>query len=233
MTAELDVIADYAERLATSERNADSSSREFLAFHALYENKDLWVEEWLRVSPEPKNPSNNWKADSKSRFTQWLQWKLEQQGHSAFIGWRHTYENLAAGEIVHRIPTLRHGAKLTERSLRPFNWMLKNHYDDRLEEVVKAAIESAGSVDAITYRHSRDAVNGWKKQWLRGRGGGRSVGAIDAAARARRIRMRILNEFQQMYTLGCKNERAQEEFNALLEDIDSFLEDHSEKGDAA
>lgn len=235
----LKTIGDYADRLAESQRGADASLAEFTAFDALYQSGE-WVAEWLDQSPEPKRHSNNWKADSKARFGHWLQWKLDQQGRNGeVVGWRYTYYNLAAGEIVRRAPTLHHGAKLTERALRPLTWVLKNRYEDRLPEIVEDAIGKAGSVDALTSTHTREAVGGWKRRAFGTRRDGtqrKTEGAISqaatAAAKAHKLRLKMLAEVAEMYQLAGKDEKALAEFNGFLDDLDQFLDEHA-NGEAA
>lgn len=227
----LEVIADYADRVAASDRRSDASFGEFTTLHAVYEARE-WVAEWLEQSPEPKRHANNWKPDSKSRFAQYVKWRLEQAGRNGeALGWNYIYRLLQAGEVVAIVPTFANGksSTLTEGSLRPFNWALKNRYADRLPEIVAAAVETAGSVDALTYRHSRDAVNGWKKQWLSGKRGGRTRGAIDAAAKARRLRLKMLDELADLYKCACLNDRAIPEFEGFLADVEQFVKERSDE----
>jgi hypothetical protein len=223
----LKIVADYADQVAAAERRADADLSVIRAFDALYESRE-WVDEWLAESPEPKRRSNNWKPDSKSRFAGWLRWKLEQQGKPVF-GWNYTYKNLAAGEVVRRVPTLYHGTKLTERTLRPLTWALKNRYEDRLPEIAAMAVATAGSVDALTSTTARKAVAEWKQEEFgRRRDGTPRTGtgtnqAAAAAAKANRIRLNMLDEIAELYDLAGRNPKALDEFNGLLRDLEVFL----------
>jgi hypothetical protein len=234
----LKIIGDYADRLAESQRKADASLAEFTAFDRLYTSGE-WVAEWLEQSPQPKKHSNNWKSDSKSRFADWLRWKLEQAGRQTFT-WRYTYYNLTAGEIVRRVPTLNNCSKLTEGALRPFAWALTNRFEDRLPEIVGVAIEDAGSVDALTNTHARGAVNTWKKITFGTRRDGtkrKTDAAISkaatAAAKAHKLRLKMLEDIAEIYQLAGRDEEALDEFNGLLQDLETFLNAKRAESDAA
>ena len=131
----LDEIAAYADRLADSDKLADTGSMATAeALAELYEKRD-WVEEWLEQHPiqerkayvggRPPEP------DSRNRFSQWLVWKEQQREKRALLS-RQTYRLLNAYETR---GYLSHVTINSERAIRPFDWFRKNSYLDRIPEV--------------------------------------------------------------------------------------------------
>lgn len=104
----LDTIAAYADRLADSDKLADTGSMATAeALAELYEKRE-WVEEWLEQKPiherkayvggRPPEP------DSRNRFSQWLVWKGGQRQKRALVS-RHTYRLLNAHEVAGYLTT--------------------------------------------------------------------------------------------------------------------------------
>ncbi|HEX9285266.1 MAG TPA: hypothetical protein VF879_06310, partial [Nitrospirales bacterium] len=98
----LDEIAAYADRLADSDKLADTGSMATAeALAELYEKRE-WVDEWLEQHPiherkayvggRPPEP------DSRNRFSQWLVWKEEQRNKRALRS-AYTYRLLNAHEV--------------------------------------------------------------------------------------------------------------------------------------
>lgn len=158
----LDEIAIYADRLADSDRLADTGSMAAAeALAELYEKRE-WVDEWLEQHPirertayiggRPPQP------DSRNRFSQWLVWKEDQRQRRA-VKSRTTYQLLNAYEVQGYLRT----AQITsEFTIRPLDWLRKQKLTDHLPAVWDRAVELAGSPDVVTSAHTRQALNEWK-----------------------------------------------------------------------
>lgn len=177
----LDEIAAYADRLADSDKLADTGSMATAeALAELYEKRD-WVDEWLEQKPiqerkayvggRPPEP------DSRNRFAQWLVWKEEQRQKSALRS-AQTYRLLNAHETRGYFSHVRINS---ERAVRPFDWFRKNRYTDRIPEAEKLAIALAGSASKVTEIHTRQAVADWKKEVLGTKGVKEAVRTAKAA----------------------------------------------------
>jgi hypothetical protein len=224
----LKVVGDYADQIARAEKDADRDSMAAaVAMEEIYESR-VWVEEWLLQKPPPHRPSNAFKADSRNRFAQWQAWKLQDAGRATITGSR-TYQLIAAPKIA-RALNFNPVEIRTERSLRPFNWVLRNRYDNRLPEIRTYLDEQTGGEAAnVSERASREALKKWKaKTFVRADGTPKTNRAVTAAAKANSLRARMLDEFNELYRLACENEKAQDEFNGLLADLDAFLDAHAE-----
>lgn len=162
----LDEVAAYADRLADSDKLADKGSMATAeALAELYEKRG-WVEEWLTQKPikekrsyiggRPEDP------EGRNRFSQWLVWKQEQRRKRSLRS-AQTYRLLTAQEVKGYLSS---GEITSEFTLRPLYWLRKNRYADRIPEVWKRAIELAGSADAVTSAHTRQALADWKKDVL-------------------------------------------------------------------
>jgi hypothetical protein len=182
----LDEVATYADRLADSDSLADTGSMAAAeALAELYEKRE-WVDEWLEQKPirerkayiggRPPEP------DSRNRFSQWLVWK-EQQRQRRSVQTRTTYQLLNAYDVK---GYLRQAQITSERVIRPLDWLRKNRYTDRLPEVWRLAVDLAGSADAVTSAHTRQALADWKKEDL----GTKGVRQVIRTAKAERDRIR-------------------------------------------
>lgn len=177
----LDEIAAYADRLADSDKLADTGSMAAAeALAELYEKRD-WVDEWLEQKPirehkayvggRPPVP------DSRNRFTQWLVWKEQQRARRAPLS-RRTYQLLDAREVEGYL----HGVQITsEWTVRPLQWLRKNGYADRIPEVWKRAVQLAGSVSRVTSAHTAEALADWKREFLGAKGVKEAVRTAKAA----------------------------------------------------
>jgi hypothetical protein len=195
----LDVVADYADRLAQSDTLADTGSMAAAkALAELYERRE-WVDEWLEQKPilekkayiggRPPEP------DSRNRFTQWLAWKEEQRQRRA-IRSSQAYGLFAAWEVRQVLSTT---AEITsERVVRPLNWMRKNRYADRIPEVWARAVELAGSTKAVTSAHTRQALADWKRDVL----GAKGVRSAIRSAKAERDRARAVAYVRALWADG-------------------------------
>jgi len=223
----LKVVGDYADQIAQADQAANRDTMAVAeAMDAMYESR-AWVAEWLEQKPAPKRPTSRWQADSRNRFAQWQAWRLEQQGRHAITG-RHTYRLLNARTIAKAIPNLTTGQIGSEATIRPWAWLLRNRYENRIPEVWAIAVELAGSADKVTAKHTRDALAQWKrKTFVRADGTPKGNRAVTAVAKANSLRARMLDEFAELYRLACENEKAQDEFNGLLADLDAFLDAHA------
>jgi hypothetical protein len=212
----LKIVADYADQLAAADELAQHDSMTVAeALEALYEARE-WVPEFLEVKPQPKRSSNRWKEDSRSRFSQWVAWSLQEQGRRPLHGSR-TYRLLDAAEIARRIPNVANGEIREEGKIRSLNWLRKNGYEDRIPEVWRLAVAIAGSADKVTGKYIAEAVNHWKKEAL----GPRGVKTAIKASKAKTLRLRALTEVRALVTLGTPE--AQEEYKALLHDIKELV----------
>lgn len=234
MNEQLDLIADYADRLAGLDKQATANSMAVAhALDELYESR-VWVAEWLEQKPRPKNGgSNRWKEDSRNRFNEWQTWKQQQRGRRPLTG-RYAYMLMDGVRVEKRIPNLNSVQIGSEITLRPLKWMLTNKYEDRIPEVWPIAVELAGSPDKVTAAHTREALKQWKSKTFGKRLDGtprKSAGAISAAAlaagKANRLRRNIIDEIAELYRLACINEKAQDEYRDLFADIDAFLDEHT------
>jgi hypothetical protein len=198
----LDQVATFADRLAESDKLADTGSMTTAeALAELYEKRE-WVDEWLEQKPikekkayiggRPPQP------DSRNRFSQWLVWKQEQRKKRSLRS-RHTYQLLNAYEVK---SYLRQAQITSERLIRPLDWLRKNRYVDRIPEVWKRAVELAGSAEAVTSTHTRQAVNEWKKDTLGTKGVKQAVRIARAAAHRGQAQQLV----QQLFADGDQTE---------------------------
>jgi len=198
----LDEIAAYADRLADSDKLADTGSMATAeALAELYEKRE-WVEEWLEQHPiqerkayvggRPPEP------DSRNRFSQWLVWKEEQRQRRALRS-AYTYRLLNAHEVRGYFSTVE---ITSEGTIRPLDWFRKNRYLDRIPEVEKRAINLAGSASKVTAAHTRQAVADWKREVL----GTKGVKEAVRTAKAERDRIRAQSYVRTLWADGDDDE---------------------------
>lgn len=226
----LDTVASYADRLAESDQLADTGSMTTAeALAELYEKRE-WVDEWLEQKPirekkayvggRPPEP------DSRNRFAQWLVWKEEQRKRRSLRSTQ-TYDLLNVHAIAEVISDA--GNNLPEtatgRTLRTLHWLRKNKYADRIPEVWKRAVELAGTADAVTSAHTRQALNEWKKEKL----GSKGVKQAVREAKAERYRRQAQTDVQQLFAAGDQDEV--EKFHQWY--VDFLRAQQSEQKDAA
>ncbi len=216
--AALKLAADYADVLASAE---DASNADTMTvaqrLEALYES-GAWVDEWLEQKPKPKRPSNNWTPDSRSRFAQWVAWRLEQAQRRPLNG-RYTYQLLDGA----RIATLSQAQSRSERTVRPLKWMLRYRFEDRLPEVWSIAVGLAGSESRVTSAHTRAALAEWKARNL----SRRDVAAARREDAARRHRAKAQAAFEALINDGDEAELTKfiDFINARLDQVTEPSED--------
>lgn len=204
INAALADLGKYADQLAESESLADRDSlKRAMVARDLYESFD-WVDEANEAFPikEKKAYVGGRPPDPKgrNRFTKWLAWKLEQEGHQT-IKSAHAYRLIDAARVTGyfsgRIKNLN-----SEYAVRPLTWLERHNYGDRIPEVWDKAVELAGSEDAVTQSHTRKAVNEWKKETL-------GTGGVKQAIRekkAERYRRQAQADVQQLFDQGDQDE---------------------------
>lgn len=204
INAALADLGKYADQLAESESLADRDSlKRAVTTKELYESF-AWVEECNELFPikakkayvggRPPDPKG------RNRFTRWLAWKLEQDGHHPIQG-RRTYQFIDAAEATGFL----HGRSKnlhSEYTVRPLTWLTKHQYGDRIPEVWNKAVELAGSEDAVTSAHTRKAVNEWKKETL----GTSGVKQAIREKKAERYRRQAQSDVQALFDQGDQDE---------------------------
>lgn len=217
----LDTVADYAERVEQAGRlEQEGSMAAAFALDALYENGE-WVDEWLEQSPKPaSSKANNWQADSRNRFTKWLEWKESERKRKAAAS-RHIYRLMAAAEIAKDL-NLTTGQIQTEATIRPLSWLKKAKRMDRAPEVWQRIVDQAGSVDAVTEAVVKEGLAGWKRDVLGGSSKGTTTTAKERRARQvmrwRQKHMETVDRFAQLAEDALLDKDAWAEFeDAWLE----------------
>lgn len=210
----LDTVADYAERVDQAGKlEQEGSMAAAFALDALYEN-GAWVDEWLEQSPAPKGNSRNWQADSRNRFTKWLEWKESERQRKAAAS-RHVYRLMAAAEIAKNL-NLTTGQIKAEATLRPLSWLNKAKRMDRAPEVWKRIVDRAGSVDAITEAVVKQGLADWKRDVLGGNATGKTPTAKDRRTRQvetwRRKHLETVDRFTQLAEDALLDKDAWDEF---------------------
>lgn len=227
----LKTVGDYADQVAAAERQAEQRSMDVArAMDEVYESK-VWVAEWLEQKPEPKRPTARWNPEDRNRFIAWQAWKLEQGGRRTLS--RPRSWTLLEGATVSKICSAGTNLAAVE-PVRPLFWMRKNRYESRLPEVWALAVQLAGGDPSrVTSAHTREALAQWKKQTFGTRRDGtprKTPSAVNqaaaAAGKANQLRRHILDEMAEMVRLAGLNEKAHDEWAALLNDIDHLLDEN-------
>lgn len=236
----LQELGDYARKVHAAERDNDKGTMALaLKMQAVFES-GVWVDEWLEQKPAPKRPTNRWDPKDRNRFISWVQWKLEQDGRRPLERTRN-WRLLEAARLCKDCADGTDLAVLPDaiEPMRPLFWLRKSRYEDRAPEVWAIAVKLAGDDPTrVTSKHTRDALAQWKREKFGKRLDGtprKSPAAMSAAAnaggKANALRVRILEEIAALYALTY-DERARDEFQGLLNDLDRFLDEH-EAGAAA
>lgn len=208
----LKIVGDYADQiLAADELAAHDSMTAAEALETLYESRE-WVAEFLEVKPRGQRTSNAWREDSRHRFSQWVMWKLEQQGRAPLLN-RRTYQLLDAAEVIRQIPNSNAVQIREEFKIRPLNWLKKNGYIERIPDVWKIAVDQAGSADKVTSVHVRTALQQWKKDSL----GTKGLKQTIRTSRARTLRLKAVADIRALIAVGGPEAHA--EYMQLLRDI--------------
>lgn len=162
-------LSGYAATLTSNDQAADNQTPAAMeALDRLYNNRELWVDEWLQERPFGKTNRVNDPA-TRNRFAGWLTWKAEQGGVSTavetplpMIRNARVYQLLNALEvwrIIEADPTTSSTNVPTERALRPLNWLRRSRYMDRAPDIWNTA-------DTHTHDGVRDALSTWKANTL-------------------------------------------------------------------
>ena len=173
-------LYEYAEQIADADSRNDSSSMDKAAkLEALYLST-AWSDEWSAAKPAKPHDAVGRPVDprSRNRFNEWLQWRAGKE-HRHALQRTHVYQLLTARDVRSYI---RHGGYNSERSLRPWAWMLKAKYGERLPEVERMALEIANG-KPITDSIARKALAQWKLEVLGGREAKKASLGITARSR--------------------------------------------------
>lgn len=231
----LDTVADYAERVDQAGRlEQEGSMAAAFALDELYEN-GAWVDEWLEQSPKPaSSKANNWQADSRNRFTKWLDWKESERQRKAAAS-RHVYRLMAAAEVARSL-NLTPGQIQEERALRPLSWLKKAKRMDRAPEVWQRIVDQAGSVDAITEAVVKEGLASWKRDVLGGNSTGTTSTAKERRARQvmawRRKHVETVDRFTQLAQDALLDKDAWAEFEEAWLEIKQVARDTADRARA-
>lgn len=228
----LKTVGDYADQVAAAERQASQRSMDAArAMDAMFESGE-WVAEWLEQKPAPKRPTNKWDPADRNRFIAWQAWKLQQAGRRDVSRVR-KWQLMEAARVARSVNGLQ--ILQQDKALHPLFWMRKNLYGDRIPEVWAIAVQLAGGDPTkVTTTHTREALAQWKKAKHGTRRDGtprKTASAINQAANAaglaKRRRAELMREISEMYTWASINEKARDEFQGFLSDLDTFLDEHA------
>jgi hypothetical protein len=173
-------LYEYAEQIADADTRADSTSMDKAAkLEALY-TSTAWSDEWSAAKPPKPHDAVGRPVDprSRNRFNEWLQWRAEKENRHA-LNRASIYRLLTAREVSSYIAP---GRYKSEKSLRPWAWMLKAKYGERLPEVERMALEIANG-KPVTESVARKALAQWKLEVLGGREAKKASLGITARSR--------------------------------------------------
>ena len=229
-TSRQEIIAAYADLVASATRDTDRGTMRVARVMDEEYLSGEWVEEWLEQKPEPKRPTSRWNPADRNRYIAWQAWKLQQAGHTPLHRIR-SFQLLEAAHIARSVTGVTDLAE--ERPLRPFGWMRKNQYDNRIPEVWDLAVEMAGGNPGdVTDKHTREALAEWKRRTFPKRDGSprknpASVSrAANAAAKLRRIRREMMRELEESFALAVQSEDAKGELMGMLNEIETYVNAH-------
>lgn len=231
----LDTVADYAERVDQAGRlEQEGSMAAAFALDELYEN-GAWVDEWLEQSPKPaSSKANNWQADSRNRFTKWVEWREEQRKRKS-VGSRYAYNLMAAAEIARDL-NLSPAQVQTEKQLRPLKNLITKKRRDRIPEVWAIAVDIAGTVASVT----GDTVLTARRQWEREVLGGNSTGKTPTAKdrRSRQVegwhkkRLEAVSRLAQLADDALRDKDAWTEFEEAWLEIKQLVRETADRARA-
>jgi hypothetical protein len=173
-------LYEYAEQIADADTRADSTSMDKAAkLEALYLST-AWSDEWSAAKPAKPHDAVGRPVDprSRNRFNEWLQWRAGKE-HRHALDRRYIYRLLTARDVANYVAP---GHITTEKAIRPWAWMLKAKYGDRLPEVVRIALEIANG-KPVTESVARKALAQWKLEVLGGREAKKASLGITARSR--------------------------------------------------
>ena len=183
-------LYEYAEQIADADTQNDSTSMDKAAkLEALYLST-AWSDEWIVAKPaKPDAVGRPPMPTSRNRFNEWMHWRAERE-HRTALQRSHIYRLLTAREIASYVPR---GGHNSERSLRPWAWMLKAQFGDRIPEVAQIAREIANG-EPITDLIARKALAQWKQEVL----GGREAKKASLGIKARSRRKIVEADFKDL-----------------------------------
>lgn len=228
----LKIVGDYADVVWSADdvKNQDTMQVAY-AIEALYQNKDVWVAEWLEQKPKPTSgrAGNNWSADSRNRFAQWLNWRLEQGDRKTLDGSR-VYQFKDCAEIAAQIPENLNfdGVEIqSEFQLRPLRYLKKYEWTDRIPEVIGRAVEIGNG--RLTNKIVRQALNEWKLEHLGGPKPATNAGKkrrADAIEKARKARLDLERRFDEfVFDAIHGDDGTRDELRALLTHIKTVMQE--------
>lgn len=230
----IQTVGDYADRIAKAEREAEQHSMDVArTMDEVYES-GVWIAEWLEQKPEPKRPTARWNPADRNRFIAWQAWKLEQ-AQRRHLDRTRSWRLMEAAAVCKICATGTDLAPTSEATFRPLFWVRKNRYENRLPEVWAIAVELAGGdPKAVTAKHTKEALAKWKHDTFGTRRDGTPrktpaaiAAAANAAGKANRLHAIAMETVREMYRLATLDERARDEFEGFLEDLDTFLDEHT------
>ena len=181
---------EYAEQIADADSRNDSSSMDKAAkLEALYLST-AWSDEWSAAKPaKPDAVGRPPVPTSRNRFNEWMQWRAGKEHRTALRSTR-VYQLLTAQEVGSYLHSCGNNS---ESALRPWAWMLKAKYGERLPEVERIALDIADG-KPITDSIARKALAQWKQEVL----GGREAKKASLGITARSRRKVIEAKFQDL-----------------------------------
>jgi len=211
VTQNLEIIGGFADQVGEADQQADQGSLD--AARALKRLLDSgeWVEEWKLEKPikDRSGRGPKPKIDSQARFNQWVAWRLDQKGYRP-LGIRRTNQLILAAKTAEQCGN--HGARISsERVIRPLNWMIapNQQYGRYLPQVMRMAVELAGSVDQVTEAHTKKAL----AQWLKSvRGSNRNTIKPVQTPKAEHARTQAVRWVSELWEEGRKSERARRQW---------------------
>lgn len=228
----LKIVGDYADVIwQTGDMRDRDTMQVAFAMEDLYQQKDVWVAEWLDQSPKGPRASNRWQEDSRNRFAQWLSWRLQQEDRKPIDG-STVYRFKDAAEIAAEIPSFAIGDIKSEFQLRPLRWLKKYHYTDRTPDIVRRAVELGGG--QITNKVMRQALNEWKLEYLGGNKIATKAGKkrrADAIEKARKARLDLERRFDDfLFDALHGDDGTRDELKALLTHIKTAMQEVKANG---
>lgn len=227
----LKIVGDYADVVrSTTDQQEQDTVRVAYAIESLYQNKDVWVAEWLEQKPIAKRSGAGRpvQPDSRNRFAQWLNWRLENEGRNTVDGSR-VYQLKDCAEIAALIPDdliISTAVEIiNERQLRPLRWLKRYEYTDRVPEIVARAVEIGNG--KLTGNITRQALNEWKLEHLGGPKPATNAGKkrrADAIEKARKARLDLERRFDSfVFDAIHGDDGTRDELRALLTHIKTVM----------
>ena len=183
-------LYEYAEQIADAESRTDVGSMDNAArLEALYLST-AWSDEWSAAKPAKPHDAVGRPVDprSRNRFSEWLQWRAGKEHRHALKRAR-IHQLLNAREIANYVHGRGHNS---EWALRPWAWMLKAKYGERIPEVERIALEIADG-KPITDAIARKALAQWKLEVLGGREAKKASLGITARSRRKVVEVRFVD----------------------------------------